>query len=168
VPLDDVPVHPVALATSPEFLSRAVRPLRCVVAALAAPVGFADPRAPRRCLPRVESCPGARDRARRRSPTPQAVGHRRLPPPAAAQRSHTFSAAGSRSSGPDLNSPPRRLRTTRAVGSRSDASRRPRRSQAAAAVRFGSNGSGSSQLESASQTPAGPGSFAEPPPPQVF
>jgi hypothetical protein len=36
--------------------------------------------------------------------------------------------------------------------------------QATATIRSRSNGSGSSQLESASQTPAGPGSFAENPP----
>jgi hypothetical protein len=158
------PRRPSDLAGVPQSRRRAVRPLRRVAAAHTAPVGLADPRAPRRCLTRVKSCPGARDRARRRSPPPHVVGHRSLPSPATAQRSHAFSATGTRSSGPDLNPPPRRLRTTRAVGSRSDASRHPRLLQAAAAVRSGSNGSGSSQLESASQTPAGPGSFAENPP----
>jgi hypothetical protein len=96
---------------------------------------------------------------RRCSPPATAISCR--PPPTG--RSHASSAAGSRSNAPDLNPLPRRLRTTRAVGSRSDASRNPPQPRTATAFGSRSNGSRSGQPESTKSTPAGSGVFAEKP-----
>jgi hypothetical protein len=110
----------------PEPRRRFVCRLRRVPAASAALDGFVVPCAASRCFPRTESSPGTLDRVSPTSPPPVAAAGRRTPPP-------------------------RRLLASCADGSRSDAPDQPRRPQATAAIKSRSNGSGSSQLESAGQ-----------------
>jgi hypothetical protein len=98
-------VHPVALATSPELPCRAAASYTRF-AALAALGCFAVARVTFWYKERSKSSPLARNRGTPAKAPPLATGRRRWPAPAAAQRSHAFSAAGSRSSGPDLNLPP--------------------------------------------------------------
>jgi hypothetical protein len=123
----------------PEPRRRTVCRLRRIPAASTSLDGFAIPCTASRCFPRIESSPGTLDRVSPASPPPLVAGRRRRPAHPAA----------------------RRLPATRAVGSRSDASRCPRRSQAAAAARSGSNGPRSGQPESSQVKPSRPGSFAE-------
>jgi hypothetical protein len=130
-------------ATLAELSRRAKRPRRRVSAETAALVCLAASRAPRRRNPRLNPWPRTLDWAlagelRRPTSSAATVGRR----PAAC--SHPAS----------LDSDP-----TRRIESRHHLNL-----QAIAAIRSRSNGSGLSQLESASQTPAGPGSFAENPP----
>jgi hypothetical protein len=122
---------------------RAVHPLRRVAAVSAATGHFADSRAARRCLPRVEPCPGARVRARRRvAPPLAAAGHRVSCHPPLLGRSHAISAVGLRSDAPVQSHRPQAVST---LGSRS-------------------NGSRSGQNLVNQSDPAGPGSFAKNPP----
>jgi hypothetical protein len=119
-------------------LRRVGRRRRRVPAGRTTLVSFPAARAVSWCCsepPQLNSVPHRRDR--RRAP-PSATERRRLLP---ASRSLASCAAGSRSSGLDLNPPPRHLRMTRAVGSRSDASRRHHLIPLPAAVRSRSDGS---------------------------
>jgi hypothetical protein len=109
---------------------RVDRPRRRISAANVGPASFACSRASCRCRPRANPSPGTLHWVRRRAPPPL---RRRAPP----------SPAGRRRFG--------RLRKILAVGLKSDAPDQPRCPQATAAIRSRSNGSGSSQLESAGQ-----------------
>jgi hypothetical protein len=112
--------HRSTLGPSPEFPSRAA----ASSARAAAPVGFAAPRAARRCLLRAKSGIRALVRVRhRRTPPPLIAGRRRRFATAIGQRSRAIRAARSRSDGLDLTPSPCLTRASTTVGSRSNGSR---------------------------------------------
>jgi hypothetical protein len=107
----------------PKTATRADRPPRRFSAAIAVPASFAHRAHHVGAIRAPNRGPEPWIGSRRPALPLLTVSHRRLPPPAAAQRLRATCAAGSRSDAPDLTGRPAYPQATAAVRSRSNGSR---------------------------------------------